>query len=83
MILLDLSVHLDVVANVVSPNHISASVDSFISEAGSVFKTKIEGAENAATGLTGIASYLAYPCFLNLDAPTAVCVCILFPQNYH
>ncbi|KAM0851513.1 hypothetical protein ACQ4PT_052355 [Festuca glaucescens] len=29
-----------------------ASVDSFISEAGSIFKTKIEGSENAATGLT-------------------------------
>jgi hypothetical protein len=83
MILLDLSVHMDVVANVVSPNHISASVDSFISEAGSVFKTKIEGAENAATGLTGIANYLAYPCFWDLDARTAVRVCILFAQNYH
>ncbi|CAM0911493.1 unnamed protein product [Alopecurus aequalis] len=29
-----------------------ASVDGFISESGSIFKTKIEGAKNAATGLT-------------------------------
>ena len=57
MVLLDLSMHLDVVANVVSPDHLSASVDSFTSEAGSIFKTKIEGAKNAATGLTGVANY--------------------------
>ncbi|TKW11857.1 hypothetical protein SEVIR_6G259900v4 [Setaria viridis] len=30
----------------------SASADSFVSEAGSIFKTRIEGANNAATGLT-------------------------------
>lgn len=29
-----------------------ASVDSFVSETGSIFKTRIEGAKNAATGLT-------------------------------
>ena len=61
--MLDLSMHLDVAANFVSPDHISASVDSFISEAGSIFNTKIEGAKNAATGLTGLTNYLAYPCF--------------------
>lgn len=33
---------------------VSASADSFVSEAGSIFKTRIEGANNAATGLTGI-----------------------------
>jgi hypothetical protein len=61
---------------------ISASVDSFISEAGSIFKTKIEGSKDAITGLTGMTKYIAYPCFWNLDAP-AVCIRILFTQNYH
>jgi len=28
------------------------SVDSFVSEAGGIFRTKVEGAKNAATGLT-------------------------------
>ena len=32
----------------------SASADSFVSEASNIFKTRIEGANNAATGLIGL-----------------------------
>ena len=57
MILSESFMHFDVATNVVSLDHISDSVDSFVSDAGSIYKTKIEGAQNAATGLTGLTNY--------------------------
>lgn len=54
---------------------LSASADSFVFEASNIFKTRIEGANNAATGLTGLIKYLhlimnlCIPLWPNLDAP--------------
>lgn len=43
----------------VSLHHMSASVESITSEAGSIFKTTIDGLSDSATGLTGFTKYLA------------------------
>ena len=54
MILSELFMHFDVATNVVSLDRISDYVNGFISDAGSIYKTKIDGAKSAAIELTGL-----------------------------